>query len=155
MESKEERIESGLRQKAGRLVRRVAGAVKTAAIEAVPTPKRIPPEEINEEAVAKIIYTQLRNRFQGALKGDEWANGFTIVDVLANIGYVGITSNTDYYQKFPEPYRAARNTLQRLVHEGVLKTATFDEVDINGERLIYKMVDETKLRQIAQIKDSA
>src|SRR3989344_9174277 len=81
---------------------------------------RIPANEIDGQTVARTISNQLGNPFQERFKGDRWANPFSIVDVLANSGYVGVWNDTDYKEKFPEPYRRTRQALQQLVNMGIL-----------------------------------
>lgn len=113
---------------------------------------KIPPEDIDEHSIAKVILTQLGNPAQKKLKGGKWVNPFPIVDVLANAGYVGILNNTDYAKKFPEAYQKTRGSLWLLVREGVLETLALEEPDMNGETIYYKVTNEEHLREFAKGK---
>lgn len=113
---------------------------------------KIPPEDIDEHSIAKVILTQLGNPAQERLTGDRWVNPFPIVDVLANSGYVGIWNDTDYAKRFPQVYQKTRTALWQLVREGVLETLALEEPDINGETIYYKVTNEAHLREFAKVK---
>lgn len=130
-----------------RRTRSIAG--KLAKVYSAEIPK-VPVDEIDGRTVARTIYNQLGNPFQEKFKGDRWANPFSIVDVLANSGYVGVWNDTDYKEKFPEPHRRTRQALQQLVNKGILTIGSTEEPDGNKETIYYKVVDEAALKKMTE-----
>lgn len=140
MEGQEGQSKQGLLVRIGKVVvRELRGAW--------PTLEKIKLKEIDESSVSKTIYWQIGGPHMRLVK-DPWANHFTIVDVLANMGYVGTLVNTDYRQKFPEAYQRTRVVLQKLTDQGVLEIFSAS-ADSNKETLEYKVKDENLLKNLA------
>lgn len=124
--------------------------VKTVVRElrgALPRLEKIRLEEIDEGSVSKTIYWQLGNPLRERFGKNKWANPFTIVDLLANMGHVGIWRDTDYRQKFPEEYQRTRIMLQKLINQGALEVFSAP-ADLNKETLLYKVKDEKLLKNL-------
>lgn len=142
MEKQEEESNQGVLRKLGRVVgRELRGILKTGR-------EKIPLEQIEEASVARTIYWQLGNPLRERFGKNKWANPFTIVDVLANMGHVGIWKDTDYRQKFPEEYQRTRVVLQKLTDRGALEVFSAP-ADLNKETLLYKVKDEDLLKNLA------
>lgn len=111
----------------------------------------VPLEDISPETVAKTILDRLGNpvleRFK---KGDYWENPFSIADVLVNMGHLAVWSRTDYSKKFPEEYKRTRDALNGLVRDGALEQRFSEKPDLNNETAYYKVVNEGKLKEVAQ-----
>lgn len=112
----------------------------------------IPTEKINQESVAKTIINYLGNPLRQRVEGDRWANPFSITTVMKNMGHVAPLAGTDYQKRFPEEYRTTREALWGLVQEGVLVIRRAEEKDKEGEQTLYRVVNEEKLREIAEQK---
>lgn len=141
-ERKVESLSFKVQEKTRKLTRKIADILNP----------KIPLEEINEHSIAKVILTQIGNPVQERLRGDRWINSFSIVDVLVNAGYVGFWNNTNYFEKFPKPYKKTRKALWQLVKAGVLKTIALEESDVNGERIYYKVENKELLKDFTQRK---
>lgn len=141
--------EAGLSPK-GKTIRSLRGVAKSLWESLNPNVRKVLIEEIDEGTVAGVIYSHLGNPARERLGLDRWANPFSIVDVLANMGYVGVWTDTDYFKKFPREYQKTRQSLQKLVDQNLLETQALEEPDSNGERIHYKVVDEGSLRVFGQ-----
>lgn len=144
METQEGSPKPGFRK---RIVRIVGGLRKGL----VPAPEKIQPDKIDEHAVANTIFWNINNPLRERLGMDQWANPFTIVDVLANMGYVATWHGSDYRQKFPEVYQKTRTMLQRLADRQAL-TIYQQPLDANNETLLYKVTKPDLLKDLANIQ---
>lgn len=107
---------------------------------------RIPLKEIDKTNVSKTIVTYLGNPIQEKIVGDRWANAFSIVTVLQNMGYSSFLRGKDYSREFGPEYKATRRVLATLVQQGVIMAVARDKPDENGEILYYKVVNEDLLK---------
>ena len=133
-----------------RLGIRIAKTVETVVSSLDTNVETIPFEEITTQRVAATIAQHLGNPDQERLGGQRYENPFSIATVLANMGYVGTSIKTDYFEKFREPYEKTRVGLNALTAQGVLETIPLQQPDKNGERFYYKVVNENRLRDISQ-----
>lgn len=146
MKKQEEESNQGALRRLGSVVVEGLGGVLRTGWE------KIPLEQIDEASVARTIYWQIGTPNMRLVK-DPWANPFSIVDVLANMGHVGTWVDTDYRQKFPKEYQKTRVVLAKLVDQGALE-AFAASADLNKETLLYKVKDENILKNLAdKVKD--
>lgn len=107
--------------------------------------KKVPIEEINEQKIAETILQKLGN----PLRESRFANPFDITDVIANLGYIGVFNTTDYLKKFPDVYGKTKQALWSLEQDGIIESKHFDEPDMRGETIEYKVTDEKKLQSLS------
>lgn len=133
-------------KKIGRVARKAAKSLDT-RVEVIPL------DAIDDKSVAKIIVEQIGNPVLERMGKDRYANPFSIVDVLANMGYVGVWNSDDYMEKFPEQYQAVRKCLHKFSGFGCVEIVPFEESDTHRESIYYKVVDQDKLKDIAEGKE--
>lgn len=139
-------VGEGLR-KVGRAVRQVAKSLDT-RVEVMLL------DAINDESVAGIILQHIGNPVMERMGKDRYTNAFSIVDVLANMGYVATWNDEDYMGRFPQEYRAVRQSLHKLSGFGAIELVPLEEPDRQKESIYYQVVDKVKLKDISEGKEA-
>ncbi len=129
-----------------KLINKVFGILRSATkpFEIDTTP--IPTEKINTSTVASTIDTSVYN----PLQKDRFVNGFDLGTLLANMNYPVTWESDDYRDKYPEQYQVTRQTLQQLVHQGVIEMQALEKPTKHGETIWYRVIDEAKLKELAK-----
>ena len=135
-------IREGL-QRVGRAARQVAKSFDT-RVEIIPL------DAINDKSVAKTILQHIGNPALERMGRDRYTNPFSIVNVLANMGYVAKWNDEDYMGRFPEEYRAVRQSLHKLSGFGAIELVPLEENDRQKESIYYKVVDKVRLKDISK-----
>jgi len=138
-------LREGLRN-IGRAARQVAKSLDTRV-------EQTPLDAINVESVARTILQHIGNPVLERMGKDRYANPFSIVDVFANMGYVAKWNDEDYMERFPQEYRAVRQSLHKLSGFGAVELVPLEESDRQKESIYYKVVNKVKLKDISEGKE--
>jgi len=137
----------------GEGLKRIGRSAKRAAKSLDTRVEVIPLDAINDESVARTILQHIGNPVLERMGKDRYTNPFSIVGVIANMGYVATWNDEDYMGRFPEEYRAVRQSLHKLSGFGAIELVPLDESDRQKESIYYKVVDKVKLEDISEGKE--
>ena len=139
----------------GEGLRRVVRTARQVAKSLDTRVEKIPLDAINDKSVAKTILQHIGNPALERMGRDRYTNPFSIVNVLANMGYVAKWNDEDYMEKFPEEYRAVRQSLHKLSGFRAIELVPLEESDRQKESIYYKVVDKVKLRDSSRQTNSS
>lgn len=74
-------------------------------------------------------------------------NKFDVADVLAQGNRFGGLTGERYYEENPDQFRQANHALLELVDAGILETRETERPGPSGERVLYRVVDKTRLKE--------
>ncbi len=145
---------SGIKQVLGR-VGRTTKQIAQKALEAMDPIPPVPADKIDPQITAQRLYEHMGNPLAKTVSGNEWVNPFSLRDVMAALGHVPLFITQNHFDVFPQECEAAGKALQELVNGGALEIVPQEEADRYNQRVYWRVVDEAKLRKVAQEKPLA
>lgn len=114
-----------------------------------PRPPEVEFTSVNPQSMAGIILSQIGNPVRERFGGNRWANPFTVDDVFAN---VRVIPNEEYptstHKQVVE--NKIRDSVKLIAGSGALAIVKLDWENVDSAVTLYRVVDEKKLRDIAE-----
>ena len=134
---------------------RVGFSLKTLVnrtIEGIKPPPPVPVERIDQQKIAKAIrnFRITTTRFKDRNPEME-VLPFTVPDLLTQLNYTAnLGRDTDWKEKFPEAYNAARRQADELQRQGLLEPSEGYPNDPNKEMVAWKITDPEAIIELAK-----